>query len=83
MASLQFEYRLPDRFYNAKEYSLLLQKQPGKSIDDFLVDVSGINKVKSYSPMGIYADQYNEKSVRWDTDINSDKTFKINYYSSK
>ncbi len=77
MGSLYFEYKLPSRLNKIKNYELIIQKQPGNNIGSLIVDLNFINRIKSYSPVGFYAQKINNERIKWTTDLTTDKLFQI------
>jgi len=78
--SLYLEYKLPiDLIPSDGDYNLYVQKQPGNDIDSLVVDLGFKNKVKSYNPTGFFAIRETNKRVKWETDLNNDKAFKIGF----
>jgi len=81
IGSLYFEYKLPPKIEEQVEqgnYNLYIQKQPGNKIDELVVDLNMNNDVKSYSPTGFYVEKIGNKRVKWETNLKTDREFKIN-----
>ncbi len=79
VGSMYFEYRLPTNSVSPDDYNLYIQKQPGSNIDSLAVDLGFKNKVKSYNPTGFSATRETSKRIKWETDLNNDKAFKIQF----
>jgi len=79
IGQLHFNYKLPYDLTNINQYSLYIQKQPGSRINELLVDLSFLNRVKSYSPATLSTSMISEKEVSWQTDLTTDKLFIINF----
>lgn len=82
IGSLYFEYKLPQRIEKQIEqgsYDLFIQKQPGNQVDELVVDLNMNNKVKSYSPIGYYVEKIRDKRIRWETDLETDRGFRVNF----
>ncbi|MFH1822820.1 MAG: DUF4012 domain-containing protein [Patescibacteria group bacterium] len=79
--SIYLEYKLPetikDDIINKDFYQLLIQKQPGNNVESLLVDLNFIQGIKSYSPTGFYLKQDSDSKIRWETDLKTDKGFKV------
>lgn len=81
MGYLYLEYELPNRIKNDLEngeYEFYIQKQPGNSIKELIVDLSIENEIKSYKPTGFYVSTPEKGKVIWNTSLNADRSFKIN-----
>lgn len=82
IGNLYFEYKLPsyleEKLAEEGDYKLLIQKQPGNNINELIVDLRLGDAVKSYSPTGFYV-RKNREQIRWETDLNSDREFKVNF----
>jgi len=79
VGSMYFEYRLPTNLVSSDDYNLYIQKQPGNNTDNLTVDLGFKNKVKSYNPTGFSATRETSKRIKWETDLNNDKAFKIQF----
>lgn len=79
ITNFYLEYELPERLAFQGQYELYAQKQPGKYVEDLVVDLSLGKGVKSYSPTGFYVDKKEDGAIKWETDLNNDKVFKINF----
>lgn len=82
--SLYFEYKLPkdqEEYIKEHGYALYVQKQPGSKVESLELDVSLLNKVKSYNPFGlnIGTEKLNDNRVRWRTNLETDKELKISF----
>lgn len=72
------KYRLPDRINSGlaeRSYSLFIQKQPGKRVEELTVDLIFNNKLKSYKPTGFFVEKSNDKQIIWKTNMETDKIF--------
>jgi hypothetical protein len=82
IGSLYFEYKLPANLVGSAEkgeYELYIQKQPGRDTQELTVDLRLQNEIRLYSPTGFYAEKIGDDRIRWKSDFNADKTFKINF----
>lgn len=79
IGSLYFEYKLPSGIINDGLYELYLQKQGGVSYKALRVDLSFINKVKSYNPSGFFSRKVGGQEVIWEGDLKTDRTFEVNF----
>jgi hypothetical protein len=74
------KYKLPgqvkERLQNG-DYKLYWQKQPGNDMERITVDADLKSEVKSYNPIGFYADKINESRVRWSGGLRKDREFEI------
>lgn len=80
--NLYLEYKLPEKVSNQlkfNKYDLIIQKQPGKSLDKLLVDLKMQNDIKSYWPSGFFVDVIGDRNIIWETGLNTDKNFKISF----
>jgi len=78
--SLNIEYKLPPTLaekIKSNGYNLYIQKQPGNNIKSLKVDVSSLNKLNSYDPLG--AEIKNGKEAIWNSNLDIDREFKINF----
>jgi hypothetical protein len=76
----RLRYKLPERISERVRddgYELYWQKQPGNNIEKIVVDVGLKNGVKSYNPVGFYADKMNESRVRWSGEMREDRQFEL------
>lgn len=82
IGNLYFEYLLPqnitDQLLDGK-YSLYMQKQPGKNIDNLVVNLKFIDNIKSYSPTGFYTNKINNNEINWQSDLNKDRKLEVNF----
>ena len=76
---MTIEYKLPALVSTAKNYELYLQKQPGKEINEAIVDLSFLNDIKSYSPASLAAQKIGSAKFRWEGDLNMDRSFEVNF----
>lgn len=82
VGSLYLEYKLADKIsevIDQEGYKLYFQKQPGNNFDNIVVDVELEDKVKSYNPIGFYADKINDRRVRWSGELRRDRRFEIQF----
>jgi nitrate reductase NapE component len=80
IGSLQASYKLPDHILQAVDeqgYQLYFQKQPANKLDNIVVDVELGDKVKSYNPVGFYADKVNDSRIRWTGELQRDRRFEL------
>jgi hypothetical protein len=77
--SLSLKYKLPAKTSEriGDGYELYWQKQPGNNIEKITVDVNLQSGVKSYNPVGFYADKINESRVRWSGELREDRRFEL------
>jgi hypothetical protein len=78
---LHYKYKLPDHLRNqikSGKYDIYIQRQPGSQISSLKVDISLLDKIKSYNPVSFYSHLSNsEKEIGWDTDFYQDRIFQI------
>ncbi len=82
IGSLYFEYKLPpiiEEQIKQGNYNLCIQKQPGNKIDELVVDLNMNNDVKSYNPTGFYVEKIENKKIKWETNLETDREFKVNF----
>jgi hypothetical protein len=83
MSSLYFEYKLPGHIKtslnNNEPYKLQIQKQPGNNVESLIVDLSFINKLKSYSPVGFFVQKLTDSNIKWTTNFATDKLFQVEF----
>lgn len=77
--SLTVEYKLPSAIKLNNNYGLYIQKQPGKELDNLTVDLSWQNIVKSYSPASLSMQKISPVRVKWEGDLNIDRSFNVNF----
>lgn len=77
--NITIEYKLPALAAAPQNYELYLQKQPGKEINETIVDLSFLNDIKSYSPASLYARKISPGRIRWEGDLNIDRKFEVNF----
>jgi hypothetical protein len=79
-AELNISYKLPadlaEQFSQGK-YSLYLQKQPGNMVQSVKVDVTTGTAIKSYNPLT--GAEMNENGIVWNSALDTDKTFGVNF----
>lgn len=75
-------YKLPadinNNLINNKFYSLNIQKKPDINIDDFMVDLTFINDIRSYQPTGFNVSKVGGNKVIWSNDLSADRRYEIN-----
>ncbi len=76
--NILLEYRLP-RSLAAGDYSLYIQKQPGKNLEALMVDLSFLNDIKSYSPTNTSTQRFGANRLKWEGDLNIDRSFEIKF----
>jgi hypothetical protein len=83
IGSVSIKYILPNIIYDDmkkyNKYSIYIQKQPGSKVEELLVDLNTINKVKSYKPVGFSVENNKNKEIIWKTDLKADRIFQINF----
>ncbi len=83
MAQLVFEYELPERMAanmaQYKNYSLLVQRQPGTQVSKLTVDLSFKNAIQSYNPATLYSQAKEPNRFAADGDLRTDRSFLINF----
>jgi len=82
IGSLYLEYKLPADLAKSAEkgkYELYIQKQPGRKTEELTVDLKFQNELRLYSPTGFYAEKIGGDEIRWKSDLNADKMFKVNF----
>ncbi|GAG11487.1 unnamed protein product, partial [marine sediment metagenome] len=82
IGSLYFEYKLPvDIYYLVSngQYELYVQKQPGNKVEILTIDLEFINSIKSYNPIGFYANKIDSNHIRWESDLIMDRGFEVNF----
>lgn len=81
--NLYFEYKLPDEINlktaTHKEYNLYAQRQPGSKIEELNINLNFDSIIKSYEPIGLFAENERENEISWKTDINNDREFNIKF----
>ena len=77
--SLTAEYKLPPAIRLNNNYGLYIQKQPGKELDSLTVDLSWKNVIKSYSPASLSMQKIGPKRVKWEGDLNIDRSFEVRF----
>ena len=77
--NITVEYKLPPSIKSNNNYGLYIQKQPGKELNYLSVDLSFKNGIKSYSPASLYMQKVNPARVKWEGDLNIDRSFEIRF----
>ncbi|MBU0722207.1 DUF4012 domain-containing protein [Patescibacteria group bacterium] len=77
--NITVEYKLPRSIMLNNNYGLYIQKQPGKELNDLLVDLSFKNGIKSYNPVSLYTRKINSRRIQWQGDLSMDRSFQINF----
>ena len=75
--TLTIDYRLPSLALGPKKYELYLQKQPGKEINETIVDLSFLNDIKSYSQASLYMQKIGSANMKWEGDMNIERSFEV------
>lgn len=81
MKNLHCKYFLADTVKDSTkkgEYFLYVQKQPGKNIENFTVDLSFINSIELYQPSDFFLD-HDSGHIKWQKAIKTDLEFLINF----
>ena len=79
ITNLTIDYKLPASVVNHGNYSLFLQKQPGKETGQAAVDLSFLNEIKSYSPASLSVRRRGLNELEWGGKLDRDKSFEINF----
>jgi len=79
ISNITLEYKLPSSVMSNNNYSLYIQKQPGKELDNLSVDLSFKNGIKSYSPASLSMKKINPTTIKWEGDLNIDRDFEIKF----
>lgn len=77
--SLTIEYKLPWSIVSAGNYGLYIQKQPGKELGYLSVDLSFQNGIKSYSPSSLSMQRVGLNRIKWEGDLDIDRSFEVNF----
>ena len=77
--NITLEYKLPPSVMLNNNYSLYIQKQPGKELNYLSVDLSFKNGIKSYSPTSLSARKVEPARLKWEGDLNIDRSFYVNF----
>ncbi|MFA6306836.1 MAG: DUF4012 domain-containing protein [Patescibacteria group bacterium] len=77
--NLTVEYKLPPSVRLNNNYGLYIQKQPGKELDNLTVDLNFKNSIKSYSPASLYMRKVSPASIKWEGDLNIDRSFEVKF----
>ncbi|MDP2736556.1 MAG: DUF4012 domain-containing protein [bacterium] len=80
--NITLEYKLPSSIMLNSNYGLYIQKQPGKELNYLSVDLSFKNGIKSYSPASLYMLKTGPTKLRWEGDLNIDRSFNVNFSPS-
>ncbi len=80
--NVQFKYKLPNQLFSqirdVGAYNLHILKQPNNRAG-LRVDLSFDNDIRSYSPVGLYADKFSDNDLVWETNLNEDREFKVRF----
>jgi hypothetical protein len=79
ISNITLEYKLPSSVMSNNNYSLYIQKQPGKELDNLSVDLSFKNGIKSYSPASLSMKKINPTRMKWSGDLGIDRDFEIKF----
>ena len=82
IGSLYLEYKLPDKInelFNASQYSLYIQKQPGSNVNQLDLDLNFLYRVKSYNPASLSMQKVSPFRVKWEGDLNLDRNFEVRF----
>ncbi|MFA5359440.1 MAG: DUF4012 domain-containing protein [Patescibacteria group bacterium] len=79
ISNITLEYKLPSSVMSNNNYSLYIQKQPGKELDNLSVDLSFKNGIKSYSPASLSMKKINPTRMKWSGDLGIDRSFEIRF----
>jgi len=82
VAPLVLEYELPNNIKKSvlkNGYSLYVQKQPGNQVGELAVDVSSLNGIKSYNPVGFSVNLLINNRIGWLTDLTMDRQFNTTF----
>ncbi|NTW22118.1 DUF4012 domain-containing protein [Candidatus Falkowbacteria bacterium] len=82
VAPLVLEYDLPNHLKTAlakNGYGLFVQKQPGNQVSELAVDLSFINGIKSYSPVGFSVNFLTGNRIGWLTDLTLDRQYSVSF----
>jgi len=80
--NITLEYKLPMSIMLNNNYGLYIQKQPGKELNYLSIDLSFKNGIKSYSPVSLYMQKISPVRVKWQGDLNIDRSFNVNFSPS-
>jgi len=78
---IKLRYKLNDDIYQQIKnggYNLVFQKQPGNKVESLHIGLIFNNVIKSYSPVGFYADS-GSNTVSWDSDLDADRVFGVEF----
>ncbi len=79
IGNIRLRYRLPraiEENYQRGQYSIYVQKQPGKDIDDFHVSLTSNSEISAYEPTGFFAEKEKD-NISWNTEFSADRQFSI------
>ncbi|MBI2458948.1 MAG: DUF4012 domain-containing protein [Parcubacteria group bacterium] len=77
--NITVEYKLPPGLRLNNNYNLYIQKQPGKELANLTVDLSFANVIKSYSPANLSTQKLGPVRIKWEGDLNIDRSFEIRF----
>ena len=77
--NITVEYKLPSSVLANNNYSLYIQKQPGKELSNISFDLSFKNGIKSYNPSGLSLKKVEFNRIKWEGDLRVDKSFEIKF----
>lgn len=77
--NITLEYKLPASVILNNNYSLYIQKQPGKKLDNLTVDLSFKNGIKSYNPASLSMMRAGPTGLKWQGDLNIDRNFEVKF----
>lgn len=77
--NITLEYKLPSSVTLNNNYGLYIQKQPGKELDNLSVDLNFKNGIKSYSPTSLSMQKISPIRVKWQGDLNIDRSFEVKF----
>jgi len=77
--NITLEYKLPPSIMLNNNYGLYIQKQPGKELGYLSVDLNFKNGIKSYSPASLYMQKISPARVKWQGDLNIDRSFNVRF----
>lgn len=82
ISNIYLEYKLPDdlnKVINAGNYNLYIQKQPGSDVKQLVVGLNFLNNVKSYNPVSLNFQKIDNNKMKWEGDLNIDRSFNVNF----
>lgn len=77
--NITLEYKLPPSVMLNNNYGLYAQKQPGKELANFTVDLIFKNSIKSYSPASLSMQKISPIRVKWEGDLSIDRSFEVKF----